>query len=223
MALVAVGFVSYLMFWRSGIPPENAPEKSVQGTSEAMPPAAGRVTIPPPPLLKQGEGDPESGKNEMQPAGPAVREPRRSMQYDARQLQARKDKISPGMKSDRVETRAEGRLDDRSRSKGVYGDAAKEAAEAPKDVLSSPAPNAVFQQNIPSQAKKAGPMAPQLRKQQNISSESQDLKRSPAVMRGMVSMAAVAGIDSAAIRDSLRLDSLRLDSLRRAKGRKPPG
>jgi hypothetical protein len=198
MALVAVGFVSYYLFWHSGVAPENA--------GESVSPPAGRVSPAPPPVLRQGEAPPESEEGGSQPAEAVQHDAKARVQSGARQVQVKKEKVMPEMRRDRAAAPAE------AEPKAGFGNAVNEAAPVPpasKDELSSPAQKADLQQNIPSQAKKAGPTAPQLRKEQSLPSaqfNSRAIMSAPAIAR-----------DSASIRDSLRMDSLR-----RANAKKPP-
>ncbi|HEY6191135.1 MAG TPA: hypothetical protein VI215_02280 [Bacteroidota bacterium] len=208
MALVAVGFVSYYMFWRSGMTPEGAVE-SVQAPT-------GRATPAPPPVLRQGES--AGGLEESNSGAAASTEPG-SKAPAPREIPAGKDKTPLMTKTDLpgVARDADRRLESSSRNRVGFGDASPSASQAPRDEVSAPAANVQLQQVSPSQAKKAGPLAPQMRKQQAVPSTTYDLKKGEEFRQEAAAAVTAPAPDSAA-----RRDSLRLDSLRRARAKKPP-
>jgi len=244
LALAAVGIVSYYMFWRSGIAPMTIRES-------APPAGAGADQTP---ILKQGEAAHADDERKLQPMGTPAAEPGTGFSAQSGSGGRQADRLSakPQVESDRAAApaRAGSGVEEPPRGGEASGNALKaaaeprkeaaetqkaavetqkEAAEIPKDEVSPAEPKAQLQQNVQMQAKKAGPMAPQLQKAQGLPMTSPSVPAAGEYRREIRALSEAAVVDSAAVRDSLRLDSIKRAEqhrrllLRKAKVKKPGG
>ncbi len=212
VALIAVGYFSYYIFWRTAVGPPPVEEPRVPSMYRAVPPA--------PPLLKQGE---EPGAKD-QPQEPAQTEDKRATQTEP--------KGSPRAGMEKRAAGERGRSAAPSQAESKTGPAPAKNEEARGDETASGAAAA----SAPEATQVTSDIKIQQREENKPAVESQVESKArrlatptaPAPMyrmesRGMVS---IPLIDSAAIRDSLRLDSLkraekiRLELQKRAKAKK---
>jgi|SRR6267143_1515289 len=229
VALVAVGYFSYYMFWRTAVTTPPAEEPHVRTTEHVAP--------PPPPIITQGEesgakdkGDVSARKaNEADAKSADQREANRPGQNGAaasgtgpaqRQASGEKGRseATPRVESKPSPARA---LDEAGRADETMREASPQLQQQQAPQLKSEVKIQAQEEN------KAAETSPELSKKVGrIAAPSATTRAYQIQTYGMISHPPA---DSAAIRDSLRLDSLkraeksRLDSLKRAKVKRPGG
>jgi hypothetical protein len=245
VALIAVGYFSYYLFWRTPVAPPPVEEPRV--------PSMYRATPPPPPILKQGDEAVSKDRSEESAQKNIQTEP--SAQSGSKQYYRDETGKRAGVELDKksapvqveAQTPPSSALEEGNEKSERAKDAAptepalkKEDArsinerartdETTKGAASQP-PRENRQFNwgakiAPRGGKNAAAESPLESKARQLATPS-----APATTYGMQSqgMVSIPVIDSAAIRDSLRVDSLkrvekaRQEMLKKSKAKKPGG
>ncbi|TLY32252.1 MAG: hypothetical protein E6K56_03800 [Ignavibacteria bacterium] len=221
VALIAVGYFSYYIFWRTPVAPPPVEEPAVRTTGHAAPPPVEeprvpsmyRAVPPSPPVIKQGESQtaPRSGAAqgnekstqavskgsvEKRAAGERAKQAAPSASELEKEAQLNNERVRAG------ET-----------TSGAASAPAREATQLKSDVKIQPR-----EENKPAAE------SPLESKARRLATPSVSAPMYQMESRGMVS---IPVIDSAAVRDSLRLDSLnraekaRQELLKKPKVKKP--